>query len=237
VLPDPRTKLPGGEADTVTRATDPSAILFDMDGVLVDSERPSLALLLTMLREHGIEVPLHDLRSVFGRPPAYLSGFLGPRLADVGVDAADFSAEFDARKDRLHRSGHILPFPGARALLETLARGGWRLALATTTQRPKMAARLAGTGILELLDATATGDEVVHGKPAPDIFLLAAKRVGVAPDRCWVIEDSLAGVEAGKAAGMRVVAVEGTFEAAALTDADHVVHDLDELGAWLRTER
>jgi HAD superfamily hydrolase (TIGR01509 family) len=237
VLGDDRTKLPGGEADTVTPATDPCAILFDMDGVLVDSERPSLALLQTMLLEHGVDVPLHDLRSVFGRPPAYLNGFLGPRLAVVGVDAVDFAAEFDAHKDRLHHGGHILPFPGARDLLEGLARGGWRLALATTTQRPKMVARLAGTGILELLDATVTGDEVVHGKPAPDIFLLAAKRVGVAPDRCWVVEDSLAGVEAGKAAGMRVVAVAGTFEAAALTAADHVVHDLGELGAWLRRER
>jgi beta-phosphoglucomutase-like phosphatase (HAD superfamily) len=177
---DPR----GGEADTVTRATEPAAVLFDMDGVLVDSERPSLALLQTMLREHAVDVPLHDLRSVFGRPPSYLSGFLGPRLAGVGVDAADFSAEFDARKDRLHRGGHILPFPGARALLDDLKRGGWRLAVATTTQRPKMEARLAGTGILELLDASATGDEVAHGKPAPDIFLLAAERLRVQPDRC-----------------------------------------------------
>jgi HAD superfamily hydrolase (TIGR01509 family) len=188
-----------------------------------------------MLSEHGVWVPRHELRSVFGRPPAYLSGLLGPRLAGVGVDAADFSAEFDARKDRLHRSGHIRPFPGARALLVGLKHGGWRLAVATTTKRPKMVARLAGTGILELLDATATGDEVVHGKPAPDIFLLAAKRIGFEPGRCWVVEDSVAGVEAGKAGGMRVVAVAGTFEAAALRAADHVVHDLAELGAWLRS--
>jgi HAD superfamily hydrolase (TIGR01509 family) len=216
---------------------DPGAVLFDMDGVLVDSERPSLALLQALLHEHGVEVPLHELRSVFGRPASYLNGFLGPRLAPVGVDARDFAAEFDARKERLHRAGHILPFAGARELLAGLKRGGWRLALATTTERPTMVARLAGTGILDLLDATATGDEVVRGKPAPDIFLLAAGRVGVAAGRCWVVEDSLAGVEAGKAGGMRVAAVAGTFEPEALAAADLVVADLAELGAWLHDLR
>ena len=215
----------------------PAAVLFDMDGVLLDSERPSLALLQALLHEHGVEVPLHELRSVFGRPASYLNGFLGPRLAPVGVDARDFAAALDERKDRLHRAGHIRPFPGARDLLAGLKRGGWRLALATTTERPTMTARLAGTGLLELLDATVTGDEVVRGKPAPDIFLLAAERVGVAVDRCWVVEDSLAGVEAGKAGGMRVAAVAGTFEAEALTAADLVVADLAELGAWLHDVR
>ena len=215
----------------------PAAVLFDMDGVLLDSERPSLALLQALLHEHGVEVPLHELRSVFGRPASYLNGFLGPRLAPVGVDARDFAAALDERKDRLQRAGHIRPFPGARDLLVGLKAGGWRLALATTTERPKMAARLANTGLLELLDATATGDEVVRGKPAPDIFLLAAERVGVAVDRCWVVEDSLAGVEAGKAGGMRVAAVAGTFEAEALTAADLVVADLAELGAWLHDVR
>jgi mannitol-1-/sugar-/sorbitol-6-phosphatase len=218
----------------VTPATDPAAVLFDMDGVLLDSERPSLALIRTLLQEHGVEVPVHELRSIFGRPASYLNAFLRPRLAPVGVDPRDFAAEFDARKDRLHRAGHILPVAGARDLLDRLRRDGWRLALATTTERPKMTERLANTGLLELLDATATGDEVQRGKPAPDIFLLAAERVGVAADRCWVVEDSLAGVEAGRSGGMRVAAVAGTFEAGDLAAADVVVANLEELGAWLQ---
>jgi beta-phosphoglucomutase-like phosphatase (HAD superfamily) len=104
----------------------------------------------------------------------------------------------------------------------------------SATERPKMTERLANTGLLELLDATATGDEVQRGKPAPDIFLLAAERVGVAADRCWVVEDSLAGVEAGRSGGMRVAAVAGTFEAGDLAAADVVVANLEELGAWLQ---
>ncbi len=207
------------------------AVLFDMDGVLLDSERPSLALLQARLRAHGVEVDDHVLRSVCGRPRAYLRGLLSPRLQGVGVETDDFVADYDARKEIALQAGEIRPFPAAVPLLRGLRARGWRLALATSTERPRMAARLANTGILELFDAAVTGEEVVNGKPAPDIFLLAAERVGVRPDRCWVVEDSLAGVEAGRAGGMRVAAVAGTFDAEALMAADRVFGDLAELAA------
>ena len=207
------------------------AVLFDMDGVLLDSERPSLALLHARLRAHGVEVDDHELRSVCGRPRAYLRGLLAPRLRDVGVETDAFVADYDARKEIALRAGEIRPFPAAVPLLGGLRARGWRLALATSTERPRMAARLANTGILELFDAVVTGDEVAAGKPAPDIFLLAAARVGVHPDRCWVVEDSVAGVEAGRAGGMRVAAVAGTFGAGALAAADRVFGDLAELAA------
>lgn len=207
------------------------AVLFDMDGVLLDSERPSLALLRSRLSAHGVEVDDHVLRSVCGRPRAYLRGLLSPRLQGVGVETDDFVADYDARKEIALQAGEIRPFPAAVPLLRGLRARGWRLALATSTERPRMAARLANTGILELFDAAVTGEEVVNGKPAPDIFLLAAERVGVRPDRCWVVEDSLAGVEAGRAGGMRVAAVAGTFDAEALMAADRVFGDLAELAA------
>lgn len=214
-------------------APDVGAVLFDMDGVLLDSERPSLALLRARLGAHGVEVDEHELRSVCGRPRAYLRGLLAPRLQRVGVEMDAFVADYDARKEAALRAGEIRPFPAAVPLLRGLRERGWRLALATSTERPRMAARLAGTGILELFDAAVTGDEVVHGKPAPDIFLLAAERVGVSPDRCWVVEDSVAGVAAGRAGGMRVAAVAGTFDADSLASADRVVGGLAELVDWL----
>jgi len=214
-------------------APEVGAVLFDMDGVLLDSERPSLALLQTRLRAHGVEVDDHELRSVCGRPRAYLRGLLAPRLHAVGVETDAFVADYDARKEIALQAGEIRPFPAAVPLLRGLRARGWRLALATSTERPRMAARLENTGILELFDAVVTGEEVVAGKPAPDIFLLAAERVGVRPDRCWVVEDSVAGVEAGRAGGMRVAAVAGTFDAEALTAADRVFGDLAEVGAWL----
>lgn len=214
-------------------APDGGAVLFDMDGVLLDSERPSLALLGARLRAHGVDVDERELRSVCGRPRAYLHDFLAPRLRAVGVETDAFVADYDARKEAALRAGEIRPFPAALPLLRGLRARGWRLALATSTERPRMLARLASTGILELFDAVVTGDEVVRGKPAPDIFLLAAERVGADPGRCWVVEDSVAGVEAGRAGGMRVAAVAGTFDAEALLAADHVVGDLGELVAWL----
>ena len=207
------------------------AVLFDMDGVLLDSERPSLVLLRTCLGAHGVEVEDRELRTVCGRPRAYLRGLLAPRLEGVGVEMDAFVSDYDARKEAALQAGEIRPFPAAVPLLRDLRARGWRLALATSTERPRMAARLANTGILELFDAAVTGDEVVNGKPAPDIFLLAAERVGASPERCWVVEDSVAGVEAGRAGGMRVAAVAGTFDAAALMAADLVFGDLAELAA------
>jgi HAD superfamily hydrolase (TIGR01509 family) len=204
-----------------------------MDGVLLDSERPGLALLRARLSAHGVEVEDQELRTVCGRPRAYLRGLLAPLLQDVGVETDAFVDDYDARKEASLRAGEIRPFPAAVPLLRELRACGWRLALATSTERPRMAARLANTGILELFDAAVTGDEVVRGKPAPDIFLLAAERVGARPDRCWVVEDSVAGVEAGRAGGMRVAAIAGTFDAAALVAADRVFGDLAEVGAWL----
>ena len=212
-------------------ASGAGAVLFDMDGVLLDSERPSLALLQARLRAHGVEVDDPELRTVCGRPRAYLRGLLAPRLQAVGVEIDAFVSDYDARKETALQAGEIRPFAAAVPLLRDLRARGWRLALATSTERPRMAARLANTGILELFDAAVTGDEVVAGKPAPDIFLLAAERVGVPPERCWVVEDSVAGVEAGRAGGMRVAAVAGTFAAEALMAADRVFGDLAELAA------
>jgi len=207
------------------------AVLFDMDGVLLDSERPSLALLQARLRAHGVEVGDRELRTVCGRPRAYLRSLLASRLHAVGVEIDTFVSDYDARKETALQAGEIRPFPAAVPLLQGLRKRGWRLALATSTERPRMSARLANTGILELFDVAVTGDEVVHGKPAPDIFLVAAERVGTRPEHCWVVEDSVAGVEAGRAGGMRVAAVAGTFGAEALGAADRVFGDLAELAA------
>ncbi len=212
------------------------AVLFDLDGVLLDSERPGLALLAAQLENAGVAFEAAELRAVCGRPRDVLHEFVAERLVPLGLDADEFVIDYDARKSDLIARGEIRPFPGALALLSGLRRAGRRLALATSTERPRVVVRLAGTGLLEAFDATVTGDEVVRGKPAPDIFLLAAERVGARPERCWVIEDSQAGVEAARAAGMRVIAVAGTFERSALSAADHVVDDLVEVGTRLGAE-
>jgi beta-phosphoglucomutase len=209
------------------------AVLFDLDGVLLDSERPGLALLAGRLRAAGVATEPDELRAVCGRPRAYLRGFVAERLAPLGLDADDFVTDYDASKAELFARGEVRPFEGALPLLTELRRAGWRLALATSTERPRVVARLAGTGLIEAFDVSVTGDEVVRGKPEPDIFLLAAERLGVRAERCWVVEDALAGVEAARAAGMRVIAVAGTFERSALGSADVVVDGLDDVGAWL----
>ncbi len=219
----------GGRAD----AQGFDAVIFDLDGVLLDSERPGLVLLAERLEAAGVAFEAAELQAVCGRPRDYLHGFVTERLTPLGLDADDFVLDYDVRKNELIARGAIRPFPGALALLDGLRRAGRRLALATSTERPRAVVRLAGTGLLEAFDVTVTGDEVVRGKPHPDIFLLAAERVGAGRDRCWVVEDSQAGVDAARAAGMRVLAIAGTFEREALMAADHVVDGLVEAGTWL----
>lgn len=211
---------------------DVAAVVFDMDGVLVDSERPSLALLERMLRAAGARHDPATVRGVCGRPAGFLRAYLVDQLGD-GEHVDAFVDAFDAAKRGWVASGAIRAFPAAAGVLALLRSRGLRLALATSTHAAEARARLDRDDLLRCFDRVVTGDEVEHGKPAPDIFLLAARRLGVVPRACAVVEDSCAGVDAGRAAGMTVFALATTFPAAELAAADRVFADLDEFRAFV----
>ena len=215
------------------------AVVFDMDGVLVDSERPSLALLQRLLAEAGFERTVDDLRHVCGRPAPYMRRLLEDTLPSGGAAVDAFLERYTAGKLAQLEAGEVRVFPGVHDLLDELARRGIRRAVATSTHADLALQRLRRFALDDAFDAIVTGDEVRDGKPAPDIFLRAAERLGVAPERCIVVEDSLVGVRAGRSAGMRVVALRTTFPAEALHQADLVVADaaavlasLDQVLAW-----
>ena len=177
------------------------ALIFDMDGLLIDSEPIAEAALAQFLRGHG-----HELR------PETLTRTLGRRLPDAMVVIAESYglklplAELTRTYDELRLAalrGHLQPMPGAAALLTFARAAGLRLALATSSLRTHADLSLAETRLAGLFDAEATGDEVERGKPQPDIFLLAAARLGAPPAACVVLEDAPAGLAAAAAAGMR----------------------------------
>lgn len=179
------------------------AIIFDCDGVLVDSEALGLEESAAYLREHGFEWSAADLVRLF---TGYRSDVFGRHLTEGfqkihgrAPDAAFFEGLIDIRRSRRHL---LQPIKGAdKALTETEA----PTAVASSSHTEFLDGKLKRTGLYDLAAPHVySADLVEHGKPAPDIFLYAAEKLSVAPERCLVLEDSVNGVLAGVAAGMTV---------------------------------
>ena len=185
---------------------DLEGVVFDVDGVLFDTER------LSQETWNAVSTELNWPQ--VGR--AYLE-FVGQNRADILQKMLDlFGPDFpretflltcSARSQaRMEQEGVPLK-PGVREILEFLTARGIPAALATSTNRERTHRRMEMTGLGPCFSAVVTGDQVEHGKPAPDIFLLAARRLGLAPGNCLVLEDSFNGVRAGAAAGCVTVMI------------------------------
>lgn len=137
------------------------------------------------------------------------------------------------RKEELYREvvkgWGIEPLPGVRRWLERLRGGGVACGIGSSTEEKNVRLGLGLLGLEEFFQAAVTAEHVQRGKPAPDVFLEAARRLGAMPAQCVVFEDAPAGVEAGRAAGMRVVGVTTTHPGGHLEGVDREVERLDEL--------
>jgi HAD superfamily hydrolase (TIGR01509 family) len=208
------------------------AVIFDLDGVIVDSEPYSMQALIDVLRQYGIEPTEDDLRRSYGR-----------RVRDDFVDyfarygvTADVDSAIAHKHARYYHlaAGHLQPFPGVMALLKRLRDYGCRLALASSGDRVKVAFGMQALQLNSIFELVITGDDVSHSKPAPEIYLTAAQRIGVSPAECIAIEDAPAGVEAVKRAGMRCIAVTNSVLREQLHQADLIVDSLaDDLSPVL----
>jgi sugar-phosphatase len=194
------------------------AIIFDLDGVLADSNVVVERHLRIWSERHAIAFD-RVLEIHHGRRTVETIAMLAPEL-DAEAEAT--LIESIAADD----TDGVIAFPGALRLLESLPRERW--AIATSGTRRIAANRIAHVGF-PVPAVFVTADDVARGKPAPDPYLLAARLLGVDPSRCVVVEDAPAGVEAGLAAGAKVVAVASTLAAELLTRADVVVPRLADL--------
>ena len=189
------------------RRGDPfEAVIFDLDGVLVDAEIWWDEVRIAFARRHGRSWTEADRAAIMGANSEGWSTLMRQRLDLPGLPRATIEAEVvEAMVERYRVEGAPL-IPGA---VETVLRVAAELpvALASSGHRAVIAAALGALGIAGVFAAVVSSDEVPVGKPAPDVYLLAASRIGIAPDRCLVVEDSLNGVLAGRAAGMAVVLV------------------------------
>lgn len=180
-------------------------MIFDLDGVLVDTEIWWDEVRAAFARQRGRDWTLDDRASVMGANSRQWSRTMVERL---GLDMRPEDVErdvVDAMVDRWNRAPSPL-IPGARDAVERLARLV-PLAVASSAHREVIAAALERTGLRSFFGVVVSSDEVAHGKPEPDVYLEAARRLGFAPTSILVVEDLLNGVLAGRAAGMAVALV------------------------------
>jgi HAD superfamily hydrolase (TIGR01509 family) len=181
-------------------------VLWDLDGTLIDSAEQHYTAWRETLASHGREHSREEFARFFGRRNDVILGeMFGGAL--TAAEAARVADEKEVRYRRLVRAGGLEPLPGVMEWLRRLKEQGVRQALATMAPAANVEVVVEVLGIGDLLDATAAAEDVDHGKPAPDIFLEAARRIRVPPVRCVVMEDAPAGLEGARRAGMRTVGI------------------------------
>ena len=203
-----------------------SAVLFDMDGVLVDSEPVITEAALNALKEWGIKAKSSDFREFTGMGEDRFVGGVAekynvPYTLDMKKKAYEIYLTIVEDK--------IVIYPDTVAILKELKGVGLKLALASAADSIKVDANLRAAGIdSELFGAVLSGNDVVNKKPAPDVYMLAAKKVGCAPEKCVVVEDAISGLAAAHAAGMLCICVTTSFTEEKFREkgADYVCTDI-----------
>jgi beta-phosphoglucomutase len=209
------------------------AALWDMDGTMVDTAELHFQAWETVCREHGRDFTRADFAATFGRRnPEIIHTLFGERFND------EQSAALADRKEEVYRaaaSAGVVLLPGARTLLDDLHRAGFVQAIGSSAPRANLELILRLTGVARFFDAVIGSEDTQRGKPDPQVFLVAAERLGVPPARCVVFEDAVAGVQAARAGGMKGVAVRfvGHHAESALRQAgaDLVVESLEQVSA------
>jgi HAD superfamily hydrolase (TIGR01509 family) len=205
------------------------AVVFDLDGVLLDSEQVWDDVREQLARERGGRWSDRAQQDMMGMSSPEWSRYMHDV---VGLEESPEEINAEVVRRLLERYRERLPLlPGALDAVRRLA-ARWPLGLASSSNRPVIEAFLDSAGVRDLFAATVSSEEVGRGKPAPDVFLEAARRLGVPPERCAAVEDSANGIRAAHAAGMRVVAIPNAHYPPpddALAAADVVFDSLDEL--------
>jgi HAD superfamily hydrolase (TIGR01509 family) len=205
------------------------AVVFDMDGVLIQSEEVWDDVREAYVRERGGRYDAEIQRAMMGMSSTEWSLYLH-ETAGVPDEPEAINAEVVRRMLAAYRN-HLPLIDGAVEAVQRLA-ARYPLGLASSSNRPLINTALETAGLTACFTATVSSEEVARGKPAPDVYLEAARRLGVEPNACAAVEDSHGGIQSAKAAGMRVIVFPNQSyppDAASLAQADVTIGSLEEL--------
>ena len=206
-----------------------AAVIFDLDGVIVDSEHVWEEVREAYTHERGREYTERATRDMMGMSSLEWSAYMASELGVPGTPQ-EINAAVVARM--LERYGEAPPLiPGAVEAVRAIA-ARWPVAIASSSNPELIDVVLRVSGLAEQVRVAVSSEEVAHGKPAPDVYLEAARRLGVEPSRCAAVEDSHNGIRSAKAAGMRVLAIPNVLFPPgedALAEADVVLASVEEL--------
>lgn len=210
-------------------------VLFDMDGVLVDSEEYICKAAIMMFEKHGLKVKAEDFIPFVGKGENNYIGGVAKKY-NFAVDIEEVKAETYAIYKEIVE-GRLKALPGVFEFIEKAKSKGLKLAVATSADKVKMLVNLKNIGLDEnTFDATVNGLDVERKKPFPDIFITAAQKIGLQPETCLVVEDAISGVEAAKKAGCKCLGLTTSFTAEELKEADWISNTLadapDECLSW-----
>ena len=210
------------------------ALIFDMDGVLMDSEPVIKAAAIAGLKEFGVNAKIEDFEPFVGMGE---DRFIGGVAEKHGVP---YRPEMKKRVYEIYVdivADELGIYEGIQEFLSEMKERGYVLALASSADKIKVEANLKVTGIpVSLFSTIICGEDVEKKKPFPDIYLYAARQIGVPPENCLVVEDAISGIKAAKAAGMQCIAVTSSFDRQTLEKegADLVVDNTVEIASILK---
>jgi beta-phosphoglucomutase family hydrolase len=201
------------------------AVIWDMDGVIADTAPYHLKAWQEVFQKRGVKFTKEDFRHTFGqRNDTIIKNTLGEETSQAEIEAIASQKEACFRQ-RIRPN--LKPLPGVAALLKALSQADFKMALASSAPIENIQLLTRSLDINSYFQSIISDKDVTEGKPNPQVFQLAAQRLGVEPENCIVIEDAVAGVTAAKRAGMRCLAITSTHPRPSLAEADLIVDSLE----------
>jgi len=216
------------------------AVLWDLDGVIADTADYHYRAWVDIFGKRGVNFSKEDFMRLFGqRHDTIIKFALGENISHEDFEAITREKQANYRR---RVADNIKPLPGAIELIKSLQEHSVKTAIASSAPLENIEIIIRGLGIEDYFQTIAWGTEVAEGKPSPQIFLLAAKKLGVPASNCIVIEDAIAGVAAAKKAGMKCVAVTNSHPRTSLKKANLIVDTLEavtiaDLAGLFRTDK